>query len=85
MARGRSIEVKLWSWWMAVSKKCSSKRVRRMSNGKDGLWDERVGPSLYAKAQGLPVKIGGLFANACLEHYVLPRDGRKTTNMNGDT
>ena len=28
------------------------KHVWRMANGKDGLWDENVGPSLYAKSQG---------------------------------
>ena len=56
--------------------------VYRMANGKDGLWDENVGPSLYAKAQGLPVKIRGLFADGQLHYHVLPADGRKTTNMN---
>ncbi len=56
--------------------------VYRMANGKDGLWDENVGPSLHAKAQGLPVKIWGLFADGQLHYYVLPADGRKTTNMN---
>ena len=68
---------------------CDKKRlalgthVWRMANGKDGLWDDNVGPSLYAKAQGLPVKIWGFFGNGRLEYHVLPRDGRKTTNMNG--
>jgi len=63
------------------------KRVWRMSNGKDGLWSDNVGPSLYAKGQGLPVKVWGFFGNGRLEYYVLPadpeREGR-TTNMNGD-
>ena len=54
-----------------------------MANGKDGLWDENVGPSLYARAQGLPVKIWGMFANGKLFYHVLPKDkARKTTNMN---
>ena len=57
--------------------------VWRMANGKDGLWDENVGPSLYAKAQGLPVKIWGFFSNGMLHYHVLPADGRKTTHMNG--
>ena len=61
------------------------KHVWRMAGGKDGLWDANVGPSLYAKGQGLPVKIWGFFGNGRLEYYVLPKDGRKTTNMNGDT
>lgn len=57
--------------------------VWRMANGKDGLWDENVGPSLYAKSQGLPVKIWGMFANGRLFYHVLPKDKkRKTTNMN---
>ena len=60
--------------------------VWRMSSGKDGLWDENIGPSLYAKAQGLPVKIWGFFADGRLEYYLLPPDpnnGKKTTNMTG--
>ena len=57
--------------------------VYRMASGKDGLWDDNVGPSLYARSQGLPVKIWGLFANCLLHYYVLPKDGRRTTNMNG--
>ena len=57
--------------------------VWRMANGNDGLWDENVGPSLYAKAQGLPVKIWGMFANGKLFYHVLPKDkARKITNMN---
>ena len=62
--------------------------VWRMSSGKDGLWDDNVGPSLYAKAQGLPVKIWGFFANGWLEYYLLPKqitEGGKTStcHMNG--
>ena len=54
-----------------------------MANGKDGLWDENIGPSLYAKSQGLPVKIWGLFADGALYYHVLPADKKKrTTNMN---
>ena len=60
--------------------------VWRMSNGKDGLWDENIGPSLYAKSQGQPVKIWGLFADGRLEYYLLPEDGaQRTTNMNAET
>jgi transposase len=53
--------------------------VWRMSNRKDGLWDDNVGPSLYAKAQGYPVKIWGFFANGRLEYWALPEaeNGRK--------
>ena len=57
--------------------------VWRMASGKDGLWDENIGPSCYAKGQGRPVKIWGLFANGYLEYFVLPADGARTTNMNG--
>ena len=55
-----------------------------MANGKDGLWDENVGPSLYAKSQGLPVKIRGFFGNGRLFYHVLPADNARkgrTTNM----
>ena len=50
------------------------KRCWRMASGKDGLFDENVGASMYAKAQGKPVKIWGLFANGRLEYWVLPSD-----------
>ena len=60
--------------------------VWKMASGKDGLWDENVGPSMYAKAQGRPVKIWGLFANGVLCYHVLPVDpsapSKKATNMN---
>ena len=60
------------------------KMVWKMASGRDGLWDANVGASLYAKAQGLPVKIWGFLANGRLEYFVLPMDGpRKTTHMNG--
>ena len=39
------------------------KHVWRMANGKDGIWDKNVGPSLYAKSQALRVKIWGFFGN----------------------
>ena len=62
------------------------KFVWRMSTGKDGLHGDNVGGSLYAKAQGKPVKIWGFFGNGRLEYHVLPEetDGRgnkKTSNM----
>jgi hypothetical protein len=64
------------------------KMVWRMSNGKDGLWDDNISPSLYAKSQGKPVKIWGFLANGRLEYHVLAQDHTqekyKTTNMNGD-
>ena len=64
------------------------KCVWKMSTGKDGLWEENIGPSLYAKAQGYPVKIWGFLANGRLQYWALPRDyaaGRyKTSNMNGE-
>lgn len=63
------------------------KFVWRMSTGKDGLHGDNVGGSLYAKAQGKPVKIWGFFCYGRLEYYVLPEDvdekgKKKTTNMN---
>ena len=59
-------------------------KVWRMADGKDSLWDECVGPSSYAKSQGQPVKIWGMMANGVLHYYLLPADGRRTTNMNGE-
>ena len=62
-----------------------------MSNGKDGLWNDNVGPSLYAHAQGRPVKIWGCLANGVFSYWVLPEEyvkkngkktkQKKTTNM----
>ena len=46
--------------------------VWRMSTGKDGLFDDNVGPSLYAASQGRPVKVWGYFANGKLQYHVLP-------------
>ena len=60
------------------------KHVWRMANGKDGLWDDNVGPSLYAKAQGLPVKVWGFFGNGQLQYHVLPKDSARTTRMDGE-
>ena len=55
---------------------------------QDGLFDENVGPSLYAKSQGMPVKIWGFLGNGRVEYYVLPEDvdekgKKKSTNMTG--
>ena len=63
--------------------------VWRQATGSDGLYDDNVGPSLYAKAQGLPVKIWGFLANGHLDYWVLPADpekpSKKTAHMNGET
>ena len=58
--------------------------VWRMSNGKDGLFSDCVGPSLYASSQGQPVKVWGFFAKGKLFYSVLPADGERTTHMNTD-
>ena len=62
--------------------------VWRQSTGSDGLYDDNVGPSLYANAQGLPVKIWGFPVNCHLTCWVLPADpdkpNKKTTHMNGE-
>eukprot|EP00973_Karenia_brevis_P091447 12407481-Karenia_brevis.AAC.1 len=84
------------AWYLARSaaeqgdkkKLALGRHVWREATGKDGLYNDNVGPSLYAKAQGLPVKIWGFFANGRLEYWVLPadpEDGRKSTHMNGQT
>ena len=57
--------------------------VWRMVDGKDGLWDDNIGPSLYANAQGRPMKIWGFFCNGKLHYWLLPADGaKKTKHMN---
>ena len=62
--------------------------VWRRASCKEGLFDSNVGPSLYAKAQGLPVKIWGFLARGRLEYWVLPADPeeptKKTTHMTGE-
>ena len=47
--------------------------VWRMASGKDGLFTDNVGPSLYAAAQGRPVRIWGMMANDKLCYYVSGR------------
>ena len=84
------------TWFLAVGpsdagdkkRVALGKRVWRMSSGKDALWDDSISPSLYAKAQGRPIKIWGFLANGRLEYWALPQDHDapkyKSTNMNGD-
>jgi len=64
---------------------CLGKFVWRMANGKDGLDDANIGGSMYAKSQGVPVKIWGFFAGGQLHYWVLPADEKKKTkHMNGE-
>ena len=46
--------------------------VWRMSNHKDALWSECIGPSAYNKAQGMPVRIWGVLAAGRLSITILP-------------
>ena len=46
-------------------------RVWRMADGSDGMYHDCIGPSSYAKAQGMPVKIWGLLAAGVLNIYIL--------------
>ena len=58
--------------------------VWRRSTAADGLYNDNVGPSLYAAKQGRPVKVWGFLANGKLCVYVLPASGDDdTTHMNG--
>ena len=58
--------------------------VWRMSTAADGLYNDNVGPSLYAAKQGAPVKVWGFLANGHLCIYVLASDvDDSTTHMNG--
>ena len=62
------------------------KKGWRLKDGSDALEDQNVGPSPYAKSQGRPIKIWGLFFNGRLEYWVLPEsdDGKKSKNMTGE-
>ena len=67
---------------------CLGPRGWRLEDGSDSLEDKNVGPSSYAKSQGKPVKIWGLFFNGRLEYWTLPEEvdekGKtKSTNMTG--
>jgi len=65
--------------------KASTKRlalgpfVWRQTDGSDGLYEDRLGPSRYAKAQGMPIRVWGVLANGKLYTRVLPEGER----MNG--
>lgn len=61
----------------------------RLTDGTDSLEDRNIGPSSYAKSQGAPVKIWGLFFNGRLEYWALPEEvgetgGKKSANMTGE-
>jgi hypothetical protein len=57
--------------------------VWRMADGSDGLFEDCVGPSSYAKAQGTAVRIWGMLANGRLYVTVLPpiKDGERGGGM----
>ena len=58
--------------------------VWRMSTAADGLYNDNVGPSLYAAKQGRPVKVWGFLGNGHLCIYVLDAHGKNgTKHMNG--
>ena len=58
--------------------------VWRMSTAADGLYNDCVGPSLYAAKQGRPVKVWGFLSNGKLCIYVLEPHGEDgTEHMNG--
>ena len=54
--------------------------VWRRTDGRDGMFEDCVGPSSYWKAQGLPVKIWGLLVAGMLFVWVLPAK----KNMNAE-
>jgi transposase len=62
------------------------KFVWRDAAGKDGLFTDNVGPSLYAAKQGKPVKVWGMLCRGRLCIEVLPEDPNTksgTAHMNG--
>ena len=50
--------------------------VWRMADGSDALCEDCLGPSSYAEAQGLPVRVWGMLANGVLTVSVLPASER---------
>lgn len=58
--------------------------VWRMASGSDALFEECVGPSRYAKAQGQAVRIWGLLINGILFVFVLPA-GECMNRLGGHT
>jgi transposase len=67
---------------------CLGPRGWRLEDGSDGLEDQHVAASSYAKSQGKPIKIWGLFFNGRLEYWTLPEEvddkgNLKTVNMTG--
>jgi hypothetical protein len=63
-------------------------KVWRRKDGSGSLEDKNVGPSSYAKSQGRPVKIWGLWGDGHLEYMLLPevrgaKGKKKSANMNG--
>ena len=53
---------------------CLGPRGWRLADGSDSMEDKNVGPSAYAKSQGNPVRMWGLFCNGRLEYWVLPEE-----------
>ena len=47
--------------------------VWRQTDGSDALFEECVGPSTYAKAQGDPIRIWGMLADDKLFFHILPK------------
>ena len=47
-------------------------QVWRQASGRDGLYEDCVGPSSYAKGQGIPVRVWGLLAGGILFITILP-------------
>jgi hypothetical protein len=65
------------------------RKVWRRKDGADSLEDKNVGPSAYAKSQGQPVKIWGVWGDGHLEYMLLPesvndKGKKRSANMNGD-
>ena len=50
--------------------------VWRMADGSDALYQDCVGPSSYAKAQGRPVRVWGMLANGTFSYGILPEGER---------
>ena len=47
--------------------------VWRYSDGRDGLYQDVIGPSSYRKGQGIPVRLWGVLADGVLHVTILPQ------------
>ena len=52
-------------------RRCLGTHVWRRSDNKDALYEDCIGPSLYSKGQGKPVKVWGMLACGVIHIHIL--------------